>query len=178
MWLCRGGRDGPPIVCYECQRLRDGDLVEAIPIWFRSGDVALWARLRRADAAKVLPKREARRPESYGEKWRSGVDRLFEIERTISDASAEDRASSRLAPSKPIVDQFKRALGSASSKAAPKAGALAHRRSPGAIQQRGDSVDKAVCDRRAAGCLRTPHEARRIRATIYRGPLDGETERP
>ena len=84
--------------------------------------VGCWAHARRkfTDAAKVLPKSQRNDPGHMVNVALRHIDRLFEIERTISDASAEDRRSSRLRRSKPIVDEFKRWLDSASSKVLPK----------------------------------------------------------
>ena len=48
------------------------------------------------------------------------VNRLFEIERTLGAVSPDERKAGRLERSKPVLDEFKRWLDSASSKVLPK----------------------------------------------------------
>jgi len=144
MWLYRSGRDGPPIVCYEYQPSRDGEHPRRFLTGFagflhadgyagyndladpatglRVTLVGCWAHARRkfTEAAKVLPKSQRNDPSQMVNVALRHINKLFEIERTIKDASVEDRRSSRLRRSKPVVDEFKRWLDSASSKVLPK----------------------------------------------------------
>ena len=48
------------------------------------------------------------------------INRLFEIERTLGAVSPDERKAARLKRSKPVLDEFKRWLDSASSKVLPK----------------------------------------------------------
>ena len=138
MWLYRSGRDGPPIVCYEYQPSRDGEH----PRRFLNGFaghlhadgyagyndmpnvtlVGCWAHARRkfTDAAKVLPKSQRNDPSQMVNVALRHINRLFEIERALRDASADERKAARNERSRPVVDQFKVWLDSASSKVLPK----------------------------------------------------------
>jgi len=138
MWLYRSGRDGPPIVCYDYQPTRDGDHAKRFLTGFAgyvhadgySGYndllgvtlVGCWAHARRkfTDAARVLPKSQRNDPSHMVNVGLRHINRLFEIERTLGDASPEERKAAREARSRPIVDDFKRWLDSASSKVLPR----------------------------------------------------------
>jgi len=50
----------------------------------------------------------------------TSINRLFEIERTLGAVSPDERKAARLERSKPVLDEFKRWLDSASSKVLPK----------------------------------------------------------
>jgi len=84
--------------------------------------VGCWAHARRkfTDAAKVLPKSQCNDPSHMVNVALRHINRLFEIERTIKDASADERRAARAERSKPIVDQFKAWLDSTASKVLPK----------------------------------------------------------
>jgi transposase len=138
MWLYRSGRDGPPIVCYEYQPTRDGDHAKRFLTGFAgyvhadgySGYnhlpgvtlVGCWAHARRkfTDAAKVLPKSQLNDPSHMVNVGLRQINRLFEIERTLGAVSPDERKAARLKRSKPVLDEFKRWLDSASSKVLPK----------------------------------------------------------
>lgn len=134
MWLYRSGRDGPPIVCYEYQQTRDGEHARRFLSGFAGhvhadgyagyNDLAnvtlvgCWAHARRkfTDAAKILPKSQRNDPSHMVNIALKHINRLFEIERTLADATSEERGSAREARSRPIVDEFKCWLDTASSK--------------------------------------------------------------
>jgi transposase len=138
MWLYRSGRDGPPIVCYEYQPTRDGDHAKRFLTGFAgyvhadgySGYnhlpgvtlVGCWAHARRkfTDAAKVLPKSQLNDPSHMVNVALRQINKLFEIERTLGAVSPDERKAARLKRSKPVLDEFKCWLDSASSKVLPK----------------------------------------------------------
>ena len=138
MWLYRSGRDGPPVVCYEYQPTRDGEHARRFLTGFAGylhadgyagyNDlpnvrlVGCWAHARRkfTDAAKVLPKSQRNDPSHMVNVGLRYINKLFEIERAIRDASADERKAARNERSRPVVDQFKAWLDSASSKVLPK----------------------------------------------------------
>jgi transposase len=146
MWLYRSGRDGPPIVCYEYQPTRECEHARRFLTGFAGHlhadgyagyndlpDVTLvgcWAHARRkfTDAAKVLPKpvlsgaEGSRRndPSHMVNIALRHINKLFEIEGTIRDASADERKAARYGRSRPVVEEFKRWLDSAASKVLPK----------------------------------------------------------
>lgn len=138
MWLYRSGRDGPPIVCYEYQPTRDGEHARRFLNGFTGhlhadgyagyNDmpnvtlVGCWAHARRkfTDAAKVLPKSQRNDPSQMVNVALRHINKLFEIERALRDASADERKAARNERSRPVVDQFKVWLDSASSKVLPK----------------------------------------------------------
>jgi len=84
--------------------------------------VGCWAHARRkfTDAAKVLPKSQRNDPSHMVNVALRHINKLFEIERTLANASADERKAARLERSKPIVDDFKCWLDSAASKVLPK----------------------------------------------------------
>jgi len=84
--------------------------------------VGCWAHARRkfTDATKVLPKSQRNDPSHMVNVALRHINKLFEIERTIRDASPEERKDAREAKSRPIVDEFRCWLDSALSKVLPK----------------------------------------------------------
>ena len=138
MWLYRSGRDGPPIVCYEYQPTRDGEHARRFLNGFAGhlhadgyagyNDmpnvtlVGCWAHARRkfTDAAKVLPKSQRNDPSHMVNVGLRHINRLFEIERTLRDASPEERRAARDGRARPVVDEFKCWLDSVASRVLPK----------------------------------------------------------
>lgn len=138
MWLYRSGRDGPPIVCYEYQPTRDGDHAKRFLTGFAGhlhadgyagyNDlpnvtlVGCWAHARRkfTDAAKVLPKSQRNDPSHMVNIALKHINKLFEIERSVRDASADERKAARNERARPVVEEFRVWLDSASSKVLPK----------------------------------------------------------
>ena len=123
MWLYRTGRDGPPIVLFDYKETRAGKhpkkflsgfkgylQVDGYPGYSMIPGVTLvgcWAHARRKfdEALKVLPVEKRLVPGTA----REGLEfcnKLFEVEREISDASPEERYNIRLNKSRPILDEF------------------------------------------------------------------------
>lgn len=123
MWLYRTGRDGPPIVLFDYKTTRAGKH----PKKFLSGfggylqvdgysgydtlpDVTLvgcWAHARRKfdEALKVLPADKRSLP-SVALEGLSFCNRLFTVERGLSEAGPDERYKARLELSRPILDDF------------------------------------------------------------------------
>jgi transposase len=123
MWLYRTGRDGPPIVLYDYQTTR----ASKHPVSFLTGfkgylhtdgysaygqlkEVTLigcWSHARRKfnEALKALPADQKDKPVAAKVGFEY-CNKLFAIERQLTDVSAEERYQQRLQKSKPILDEF------------------------------------------------------------------------
>lgn len=123
MWLYRTGRDGPPIVLFDYKTTRAGKHPKRFLSGFKGylqvdgysgydmlADVTLigcWAHARRKfdEALKVLPVDKRLSPSVA----REGLDfcnKLFSIERDLSEATPEERYKARLERSRPVLDDF------------------------------------------------------------------------
>lgn len=123
MWLYRTGRDGPPIVLFDYKTTRAGKHPKKFLSGFKgylqvdgySGydmlpDVTLvgcWAHARRKfdEALKVLPADKRLSP-SVALDGLSFCNKLFAIERDLSDVTPEERCKARLERSRPVLDDF------------------------------------------------------------------------
>jgi hypothetical protein len=137
MWLYRTGREGPPIVLYDYQQTRAGSHPREFLSGFKgylqvdgySGynlvqDVTLagcWAHARRKfdEALKALPASKRSAPVAAKEGLEV-CNRLFEIERKLSNKTPEKRYKERLARSRPVLDAFLAWLNDQAAKALPK----------------------------------------------------------
>lgn len=139
MWLYRSGREAAPIVLYEYQTTRSSSHPKRFLKGFNGylhtdgykgyhslpPDIIIvgcFAHLRRKfdECLKSLSKEE-----QAGSKAWEGLEfcnRLFEVERNLTDCTKEDRYKKRLELSKPILDAFLSWLKnlSASDNVAPK----------------------------------------------------------
>jgi transposase len=138
MWLYRSSRDGPAIVLYDYQPTREGTHPQKFLQGFRgylhvdgyAGYeglqnvllVGCWAHARRkfVEAINVLPSASRKQGKSKAHEGLAFCDRLFEIERTLADASAEERLAGRTAKSKPILDAFEIWLDAMAGNVLPK----------------------------------------------------------
>lgn len=123
MWLYRTGREGPPIILYEYQTTRAAKHPDRFLSGFKGylqtdgysaygklagiTSVGCWAHARRkfTDALKALPVEQKNKPVEA----KMGLDycnRLFAIEKKISEASNQERYDTRLEKSKPLLDEF------------------------------------------------------------------------
>lgn len=123
LWLYRTGRDGPPIILYDCQETRSGEHpgnflagfsgylhVDGYPGYNKVAGVTLvgcWAHARRKfdEALKALPPDKR----TTAVTTREGLDycnQLFAIEREIKDVSPEERLRVRTERSRPVVEAF------------------------------------------------------------------------
>lgn len=124
LWLYRSGREGPAIVIYEYQTTR----ASKHPCCFLSGfkgylhvdgyagynnlpDVILvgcWAHARRkfTEALKALPKALQGSASVVTQEGLNFCNKLFAIERELSEVSAEERYLARLEQSAPILEAF------------------------------------------------------------------------
>ncbi len=137
MWLYRTGRDGPPVVLFDYKTTRAGKHPKKFLSGFKgylqvdgySGydmlpDVTLvgcWAHARRKfdEALKVLPADKRSSP-SVALEGLSFCNRLFTIERGLSEASPEERYKARLELSRPVLDDFSAWLHSQSARVLPQ----------------------------------------------------------
>lgn len=124
MWLYRTGRDGPPIALFEYQPSRAAEHpiaflkgfggylnVDGYIAYDRIPNVTLvgclaHARRKFNDALVVIPPSARRKGGTSAHKGLEFCDRLFEIERSLHDATAEERLAGRQKDSKPIMDAF------------------------------------------------------------------------
>ena len=138
LWLYRSGRYGPPIICYEYQPGRDSKYPTAFLNGFaghlhadgwhaydKLKNVTLigcWAHARRhfVDALVVVPKEHRDDPTRLANIAVAKIEKLYEIEKELRDASPEERTAVRQARSKAIVDDFKAWLDKESSLVLPK----------------------------------------------------------
>lgn len=123
MWLYRTGRDGPAIVLYEYRTTRASKHPERFLKGFKgylqtdgySGygnltgvvSVGCWAHARRkfTEALAALPQDQKDKPVAA----KTGLDycnRLFTLERSFNDLTAEERYAKRLDKSRPLLDEF------------------------------------------------------------------------
>ena len=123
MWLYRTGRDGPPIVIFEYQTTRASKHPQKFLEGFKgylqtdgykgynnlpdiiSVDCFAHARRKFTDALKALPADQKGKPVAA----QTGLDyinRLFDIERTLKDVTAQVRYEQRLIRSKPVLDEL------------------------------------------------------------------------
>jgi hypothetical protein len=138
MWLYRSGRDGPAIVLYDYQPTREG----VHPKQFLQGFVGYlhvdgyvgyeglpsvtlvgcWAHARRkfVEAINVLPAPLRKQGKSKAHEGLAFCDQLFEMERTLADASPQERLEGRAAKSKPILDKFEIWLDTMAGQVLPK----------------------------------------------------------
>ncbi|RAK14929.1 transposase [Anoxybacillus vitaminiphilus] len=137
MWLYRTGNVGPPIVLYDYQPTRKGEhaktfldtftgylQVDGYSGYHKVPNVTLvgcWAHARRKfdEALKAAP------PSAKGKRTVSAeglqfCNQLYAIERTIKEASPEERYKIRLEKSKPILDLFLAWLQTKKTHVAPK----------------------------------------------------------
>jgi transposase len=136
MWLYRSGRDGPPIVLFEYQKTRAAEHPKLFLKNYRGylnvdGYVAYdgltgvtlagcWAHARRgfAEVMKTLsPQAQKKATAAEGLAF---CNKLFEIERELQNASAEERHARRLARSAPVLAQFKKWLAEKSITVTPQ----------------------------------------------------------
>lgn len=139
LWLYRTGRDGPPIILFEYQPTRAGKH----PTEFLSGFqgylqvdgfsgyekipnvtlVGCWAHARRKfdEALKQLPK-SAQTTRALASKGLDFCNRLFAIERSLKNASAEERWKRRQEESLPVLNAFRAWLNEKSSEVLPQSG--------------------------------------------------------
>ena len=122
MWMYRTGLDGPPIVLYDYQTTRASKHAKAFLTGF-SGflqtdgyagyndlpgirQVGCWAHARRKfhEAYKSLPAGEA--AGSASEQGIHSCDRLYRVEKSLEEATPEERKARRLEQSKPILDEM------------------------------------------------------------------------
>ncbi len=136
MWLYRTGRIGPPIVLFEYQPTREGEHprrflegfkgylhVDGYPGYHDIAGVTLagcWAHVRRKfdEALKGLPKHR-----TSGTKAREAleqINRLFMIERELTQVSPEERLKARQLRSRPVVEGFRRWLDDIRTTVLPK----------------------------------------------------------
>jgi transposase len=137
MWLYRTGRKGPHIVLFDYQLTRarehparflegfEGYLLadgysgyNNIPGVILSG---CWAHARRKfdEALKALPK-SANKAHVIAREGLEYCNTLFAIERTLIDATTEERYNERLARSRPVLDAFLAWLNEQSPRVLPK----------------------------------------------------------
>jgi hypothetical protein len=123
MWLYRSGRYGPPIILFDYQTTRAGKHPQQFLSGFKGylhidgyagynglPDVILsgcWSHARRefADSLKALPAGKGSAPVIA----REGLEfcnRVFAIERDLSDLTPEERYQKRLELSRPVLDDF------------------------------------------------------------------------
>ena len=124
LWLYRSGRDGPPIVLYEYQPTRAAEHpklflqgykgylhVDGYSAYDCLPDVTLvgcWAHARRGftDALKALPPDRQKKPTNLAVQGLAFCNKLFEIERDLHDASADERHAGREIRSRIVLDEF------------------------------------------------------------------------
>jgi transposase len=138
MWLYRSGRAGPPIVLYDYQPTREG----AHPQKFLRGFcgflhvdgyvgyeglekvtlVGCWAHARRkfVEAINVLPPQNRKQGGTHSHEGLAFCDQLFALERTLGDASPQERLLGRAAKSQAVVDKFRIWLDAMADKVLPK----------------------------------------------------------
>lgn len=137
MWLYRTGRMGPPIVLFEYQPTRAAEHPKRFLEGFKgylqvdgySGyhdipDVTLagcWAHLRRKfdEALKGLPARY-RASDTKTREALDQINRLFLIERELTQLSPEERLKARELRSRPVVEGFRRWLDDVRTVVLPK----------------------------------------------------------
>ena len=140
LWLYRSGRDGPPIVLFEYQATRSrahpaaflsgysGFLqVDGYPVYERISDsivvVGCWAHARRGfiEALEAVP--AALRLAKKSSLAQQGLDycnKLYSIESSLKDATAEVRWQARNERSQKVLDEFHGWLDRQSLSALPK----------------------------------------------------------
>lgn len=123
MWLYRTGNDDKaPVILYDYQPSRNGDHAAAFLKDFKgyvhsdgySGYNKLtnitrcgcWAHLRRKFVEAVPNKKDANASLTSAEIGRDYCNRLFKIEESLKDLSAEERKLKRLELEKPVLDAF------------------------------------------------------------------------
>lgn len=123
MWLYRSGNDGiQPIILFDYQPSRNGDHAVTFLKDFRgyvhsdgysgynklSGitRVGCWAHLRRKFVEAIPAKKVPGDPLTSAERGRQYCDKLFSIEDSLKDLSAEERYSKRLELEKPVLEAF------------------------------------------------------------------------
>ena len=123
MWLFRTGRDGPPIVLFNYQTTRASKHPATFLFGFKGYlntdgyagynnipnviNVACFGHARRkfVDTIKAMPKNTSGNL-SAAEEGVAFCNKLFEIERTLKDKTAEERYEERMKISKPVLDKF------------------------------------------------------------------------
>lgn len=139
MWLYRTGREQPAIVLYDYQKTRDGEHphqflkgfkgylnVDGYAGYHNIPDVVLagcMAHARRywIEALQALPK-AARDGPSVAREGLQFCNRLYEVERTVRDATPDERLRARRARSVPILGEFHQWLTQQQSVTLPKSG--------------------------------------------------------
>lgn len=139
MWLYRTGQEQPAIVLYEYQPTRGGQHPRTFLAGFQGylnvdgyagyhglPDVVLagcWAHARRYwDEALQALSKAARDGPSVAREGLQFCNRLFEVERTVQDATPDERLRARRARSAPIVEAFGRWLKKQQAVTLPKSG--------------------------------------------------------
>ena len=127
MWLYRTGDDGKePIILYDYQPSRNGDHAAAFLKDFKGyvhsdgyqgynklTDIircGCWAHLRRKFVEAIPPRKAEGAQPTAAETGRAYCDKLFEIEASLKDLSAEERYLKRQELEKPVLDAFWRWL--------------------------------------------------------------------
>jgi transposase len=124
MWLYRSGRDGPPIVLYDYQQTRatehpsrflegfsgylhvDGyQVYEKLPGVTLVGCLA-HARRNFVDALSVLSPMAQKKGGTAAHQGLEYCDKLFAIERDLTEVTPEERFAGRLARSQPVLAEF------------------------------------------------------------------------
>jgi transposase len=137
MWLYRTGRGENPIVLYDYQTTRAAkhpikfleDFKGYLHVDGYEGYTSLsgvtligcWAHARRyfVEAMKAIPPKKDITPTAT-EEGLAFCNKLFEIERDLCDATAEERYEGRLEKSQQVTDNFKNWLQYQSKRVAPK----------------------------------------------------------
>lgn len=137
MWLFRTGRDGPHIILYNYQTSRSGkhprNFLEGFTGYLSSDgyagyndmpgiiNVGCFAHARRnfADALKAMPPKKDDKITTT-EEGLAFCNNLYSIEKTLEDATPEERYSVRMEKSRPILDDFKAWIKYQASRVMPK----------------------------------------------------------
>jgi len=138
MWLYRSGRYGPPIVLFDYQQTREGEHprrfltgyrgylqadgyagYEGLPGVVLSGCFA-HARREFVDAISVLPEPVRNKGETSSHRGLVFCSKLYAIERSLHDASPEERHAARQERSQPVLDRFRVWLDGMAACALPK----------------------------------------------------------
>lgn len=138
LWLYRSGRDGPPIVLFEYQPTRAGQHPRTFLKGFQgflhvdgyAGYESLpgvtligcWAHARRkfVEAIQVLPPAQRKQGGTTAHAGLEFCNQLFEIERDLKEATAQERLAARQLRSRGVLDRFRAWLDLVSVSALPK----------------------------------------------------------
>ena len=137
MWLYRTGRDGPHIILYNYQTTRSSkhpkEFLEGFTGYLTSDgytgynnmpgiiNIGCLAHARRnfVEALEAMPPKKDDKM-TTAEEGLSFINKLYEIEKTIAGATAEERYKVRTEKSRPVFEDFKAWIKYQSSRVIPK----------------------------------------------------------